>query len=67
MNSYIKTRDAKQEHYKTLLKKPNVIGVGVGNKIVNGRSTDELSIKVYVGARDLATYSAGARASPSTS
>jgi hypothetical protein len=48
MNSYIATRDVKQKHYKKLLENKNVVGVGVGRKIVNGRTTGELSIKVYV-------------------
>ena len=48
MSTYIKTRDVKNKNYKSLLKKPNVVGVGVGRKISRGMTTDELSVKVYV-------------------
>lgn len=48
MSTYIKVRDTKNKNYKSLLKKANVVGVGVGRKIVNGRTTDKLCIKIYV-------------------
>ncbi|MFP3951117.1 MAG: hypothetical protein ACLFVP_03110 [Candidatus Bathyarchaeia archaeon] len=48
MSSYISARDTKRRNVESLLQKENVVGVGVGRKIVNGRMTDEISIKVYV-------------------
>jgi hypothetical protein len=48
MSSYIIARDAKRRNVESLLEKENVVGVGVGRKIVNGRRTAEISVKVYV-------------------
>ncbi len=41
-------RAAKERHEKRLLRKPNVIGVGVGKKIVKGEVTEEPAILVFV-------------------
>jgi len=43
-----RARAAKQVHEQSLLALPNVTGVGVGYKIVNGRRTDEVCVRVYV-------------------
>lgn len=41
-------RQAKKLHRKTLLTKPNVVGVGVGFKETHGEKTDEICVKVLV-------------------
>lgn len=38
----------KETHKADILTKPNVVGVGVGEKIINGRKTGELSVVVLV-------------------
>jgi hypothetical protein len=43
-----KIRKVKNDHLKSLFKKSNVNGVGIGYKIVDGQLTDELCIRVYV-------------------
>ena len=40
--------ELKQRHREALLALPNVKGVGVGPKIVNGKPTNVMAIKVYV-------------------
>ncbi len=40
--------DALRRHRKSLLRKKNVVGVGVGKKIVGGQETDELCVTVFV-------------------
>ena len=42
------TFEVKARHREELLRFPNVRGVGVGPKIVNGKLTDVMAIKVYV-------------------
>ncbi len=38
-----------KKHYRqSLLQLPNVVGVGVGPKMVAGKSTEAMAIKVYV-------------------
>lgn len=39
---------AKARHEAALLRKPNVVGVGVGKKVVAGEETDELCVVVFV-------------------
>ncbi len=39
---------AKEIHKKSIMKKPNVVGVGVGYKISHGRKTDELAVVALV-------------------
>ena len=41
-------RQAKTLHQSTLLTKPNVVGVGVGFKESQGKTTDEICVKVLV-------------------
>lgn len=41
-------RKAKARHEADLLRKPNVVGVGVGKKVVGGEETDELCVVVLV-------------------
>jgi hypothetical protein len=48
MSSYVNARDIKKRNVEQLFEKKNVVGVGVGRKIVNGHMTDEIAIKVYV-------------------
>ncbi len=43
-----RVRGAKEKHERRLLRKPNVVGVGVGKKIVKGRVTDEPAVVVFV-------------------
>lgn len=38
----------KETHKETFLSKPNVVGVGIGYKVIRGRRTDELCIVVLV-------------------
>ncbi len=47
-------RQAKTLHQSSLMTKPNVVGVGVGFKETQGKTTDELCVKVLVN-RKLAT------------
>lgn len=39
---------AKARHEAALLRKPNVVGLGVGKKVVGGEETDELCVVVFV-------------------
>lgn len=41
-------RKVKQQHEAEILTKPNVVGVGVGYRVVGGRETDELSVVALV-------------------
>lgn len=43
-----KVREVKERHEGTILLLPNVVGVGIGFKEKDGRTTSELSVKVYV-------------------
>ncbi len=43
-----RVRGAKEKHERRLLKKPNVVGVGVGKKIVKGQVTEEPAVVVFV-------------------
>jgi hypothetical protein len=43
-----KIRRVKEQNFKTIFKKPNVVGVGIGRRIEKGEFTDELCLKVYV-------------------
>ena len=38
----------KKDHASDLLKKPGVVGLGIGEKEVKGKSTSKLCLKVYV-------------------
>lgn len=38
----------KKDHASDLLKKPGVVGLGIGEKEVKGKSTGKLCLKVYV-------------------
>ena len=38
----------KKKHERELLKKPGVVGVGVGYKYIEGKKTEELCIVCYV-------------------
>ena len=40
--------ECKKRHEKALMKMPNVIGVGIGKKIVKGRETKETCIVIFV-------------------
>jgi hypothetical protein len=40
--------DIRKRYSTALMKLPNVVGLAVGPKIVNGRPTDIMAIKVYV-------------------
>ncbi|MBP6979282.1 MAG: hypothetical protein KBB71_13320 [Lentimicrobiaceae bacterium] len=46
--NFEKIRKVKDDNLKTLFKKPNVNGVGIGYKIENNRVTKELCIRIYV-------------------
>lgn len=48
MSQHTDVTQLKELHKETILKKPNVIGVGTGYKVKRGRRTDELSIMVLV-------------------
>jgi len=48
MPSFSEVQKLKNKYADQFLKKANVVGVGVGKKIVGDQETDELSIKVYV-------------------
>jgi hypothetical protein len=41
-------RKAKDEYKGLLISRPNVIGIGIGNRIKSGKELDEMVIKVYV-------------------
>ena len=41
-------RKAKEEYKGLLISRPNVIGIGIGNRIKGGKELDEMVIKVYV-------------------
>jgi hypothetical protein len=41
----------KKKHKASLFPLPNVVGVGIGRKLVNGEYTDDLSVRVYVSAK----------------
>jgi|GEM_PF-190956 len=43
-----KIRAVKEQHVESLLKKENVVGVGIGRKIKEGEMTGELCVRVYV-------------------
>ncbi len=40
--------EVKKRHRKMLLQLPNVVGIGVGPKIINGEPANVMAIKVYV-------------------
>ena len=40
--------EVKERHREKLMRLPNVTGVGVSRKVVDGKPTDGLAIKVYV-------------------
>lgn len=40
--------DVKRRHAEALLRLPNVVGVGVGPKVIAGHATPVMAIKVYV-------------------
>lgn len=48
MKSLDEIRRIKDEVEEELLKLPNVIGVGIGNKWVKGKKTDVIAIQVLV-------------------
>lgn len=41
-------RKIKERHEQKLLLFPNVVGVGIGTKIIKGMSTERQCIKIYV-------------------
>jgi hypothetical protein len=43
-----RVREAKERHSARLMQYPNVTGVGVGLRVVGGRRTDEVCVRVYV-------------------
>ena len=43
-----KIRQVKEKNSTSLLKKANVVGVGIGRKIKDGKLTDEMCLKIYV-------------------
>lgn len=51
MKSLDEIRRIKQEVERDLLKLPNVVGVDIGRKIVNGQKTDVLAIRVLVSVK----------------
>jgi hypothetical protein len=48
MQNFEKIRRTKEKVENSLLKKGNVVGVGIGRKITKGKITDELSMRIYV-------------------
>lgn len=40
--------EVKKRYRETILSLPNVVGLGIGAKIVNGQPTNTVAIKVYV-------------------
>jgi len=45
---YERVKAAKEKHLKALLRRSNVVGVGVGCRLVRGRATKEWCVRVYV-------------------
>jgi hypothetical protein len=45
---YQNLQDLKKKHKGSLFPLPNVVGVGIGRKLVNGEYTDDLSVRIYV-------------------
>jgi hypothetical protein len=43
-----KTKRVKRAHERMLLAKPNVVGVGIGYSVQNGRPTNKIAIVVMV-------------------
>lgn len=43
--------DVKKRHSDALFRLPNVVGLGVGNKVIGNKPTPEISIKVYVSSK----------------
>ena len=43
--------DVKKRHSDALFSLPNVVGLGVGNKVIGNKPTQEISIKVYVSSK----------------
>ena len=41
-------RQIKEFHKEAILAKPNVVGVGIGEKVTGGKKTGELSVVVLV-------------------
>ncbi len=48
MTDHELARQTKQLHTQAIMSKPNVVGVGVGEKISNGKKTGEISVVVLV-------------------
>ena len=48
MTDHELARQTKQLHAQEILSKPNVVGVGVGEKVSNGKKTGEISVVVLV-------------------
>ena len=48
MQTLDKVKAVKRKHQDELLKKQNVVGVGIGYKEINGQMTGELSLVVMV-------------------
>ena len=48
MTSMEELRIVKEKHEGELMNKDGVTGVAVGNKVIGGKKTEELSIVVYV-------------------
>ena len=48
MTTYAQVKEIKNKFRDSILEKKNVVGVGIGRKIVDGQVTDELCVKIYV-------------------
>lgn len=47
-DDYEQVREIKERNRDRLMGLPNVVGVGIGRKVVEGRYTDQIAIRVYV-------------------
>jgi hypothetical protein len=61
LTTYAQIKGIKNKYVDSIIKKTNVVGVGIGRKIVGGEVTAELCIKVYVESK-----TAMSRLSPDT-
>ena len=64
----MKIQDIRKKHEDRLLRMRNVVGVGIGNKVVDGKDTGRKCVRVYVSSkedmrslkrRDIVPYSVG--------
>ena len=49
----INIQSVKDQHLPELMKKKNVIGVGVGKKITGGKETDEDALVIFVERKEV--------------